>query len=73
MIVTGKLIDAEDRSLRSVEIQILENNDLILFNDNTLLGTGITDARGEYRISVPLSDWDGDGNGEISAYFAGNE
>ena len=73
MSVKGKLIDAENRSVSFVEVQVWEDEDLLFFDGSQLLAKAQTDARGEFWIRVTVEDWDKDGSGEIYIFFEGNE
>jgi len=73
MTVKGKLVDAEGRSVSFVQVQVWEDENWVIMDDSQLLGTGTTDARGEFRIQITVADWDKDGSGEIFIVFQGNE
>jgi len=73
MFVMGKLIDAEERSVMFAEIQVWEDEDFVLYDDSIILGKSTTDAKGEFRVTITVEDWDKDGTGEIFIIFEGNE
>ncbi len=69
IIFTGKLVDSQNYMLTNEQIKITPSNVL-----TKSIGTGLTDARGNFRIVVPAQLWNGDGkNVSFVAHYDGSD